>query len=310
PNQPLLGNRVEDDLITETWLKYLETGDENWPLLFPMAKSAIKAMDALEEFAEQKLDQKLKGFVITGGSKRGWTSWLAPVVDDRIIATAPFVIDVLNFRPQMQHQLDSWGEFSEQIHSYTRKGLVKLPDEEETPREVRLREMMDPFSYREQVKIPKLLIVGTNDRFWVVDSMNIYFDDLVGPRFVRQVPNAGHSLQGGREAAMASLGVFFRHVVSGEQMPDVTWQFSDSDEQFSLRIQTDTAPMQVRLWSATSGDKDFRDATWTSSPMTGSDGDHVATIERPDGGHVAVFGEVQFEYEGIPWSLTTLVYRR
>lgn len=310
PNQPLFDGKKEDDLITETWLRYLETGDDSWPLLFPMVKSAVKTMDAVQELAKSKWSQPVKSFVITGASKRGWTSWLTPVVDRRIVATAPMVIDVLNFRAQMNHQLDTWGRFSEQIFDYTSKGLVKRPDETETEREAALRTMMDPYTYRKSLTLPKLLIVGTNDPYWVVNAMSLYWDDLTGSRFIRQVPNAGHGLKGGREGAMTTLAVFFRHIASGTKLPQITWKFSSGNKQLKLVIDSNTSPVKARLWSARSKDRDFRDDRWESQELDPNGGKPTAVLSIPDSGHIALFGEVEYKFEGLSWTLSTLVYRR
>lgn len=309
PNQPLLGDHKEDDLITETWLKYLKTGDDTWPLLFPMVKSAVKAMDALEQLAAKEWDTKLNGFVVTGASKRGWTSWLTAVADKRILGTAPIVIDVLNFQKQMTYQRGTWGKYSEQIIDYTRKGLVDEKGIPDSPREKALWRMMDPFTYRKSLTMPKLLIVGTNDRYWVADAMSLYWDDLIGPKHALQVPNAGHSLNGGRDGALTTLAVFFRHVIQKKPLPAIDFQFSNGDGEHTLTATAKPAPVAARVWTTSADTNDLREAKWTSKSVPSA----ATFTSRMNGNNVkaaATFIEFIYEYDDTPYSLTTAVYRR
>ena len=303
PNQPLLGDRKEDDLISETFLRYLDTKDATWPLLFPMVKSAVRAMDALQEIALQKHNQKIERFVVTGGSKRGWTTWLSAVADKRVAGIAPIVIDTLNFRPQMKHQKETWGRYSEQIADYTLKGLVDVMQKQP---EIPIWQWVDPYTYRSQLTLPKLLINGTNDRYWVIDAMNLYWDDLSGEKHVLYVPNAGHSLDGGKENALKTLAVFAQHVAMQEPLPNVSWKHDDDGDQMRLVVHSTPAPKAVRLWTAHSEDKDFRPAHWDATPITAdSDGAYVAHVAKPASGHVAFFAEATHEFGPLEYGLST-----
>jgi PhoPQ-activated pathogenicity-related protein len=90
PNQPVIFKddpahkpRSEDDFIAYTWNKYLRTGDEKWPARLPMTKSAVRAMDAVIAFAATREggSSRVARFVVSGASKRGWTTWTTAAVD-------------------------------------------------------------------------------------------------------------------------------------------------------------------------------------------------------------------------------------
>ncbi|MDA1232154.1 MAG: PhoPQ-activated protein PqaA family protein, partial [Planctomycetota bacterium] len=275
---------------------------------FPMAKSAVKAMDALEQFSEQQFEQPLKGFVITGASKRGWTSWLTSVVDKRIIATAPIVIDTLNFPKQMTHQKKTWGFYSEQIDDYTRKGLVHDDGIPRDGRESELWKMMDPYTYRAQLTLPKLLVVGANDRYWSVDAMSLYWDDLVGQKHIHRAPNGGHGLDDGKENALKTIAVFFRLAAANKTFPEFEWKPQVTESEVGLTMTPSGDPSATRLWVARSASNDFRESKWISQELDRNDRDFSGVAPRTLKEHVAVFGEAEYEYEGVKYLLSTLVF--
>lgn len=291
PNQPLYG-KYEDALIAHTFQQYLETGDATWPLLFPMTKSAVKAMDAVGEYSREQGWSKLDQFVVTGASKRGWTTWLTGAVDKRVIGIMPMVYDNLNLQAQMPHQLESWGEYSEQIKDYTRLGLQ---EKMATERGGKMAAMVDPYTYRERLTMPKLIVNGTNDRYWALDALNFYVNDLPGPTNVLYFPNAGHGLGDQVPMLITSLSAWFRQVAAEKPLPRVELLKiapQDGERRFTLTSRTELAA--ARLWVATSATRDFREAKWNAQAMTKrADGIWTASLPTSPAQHTAVFAEAR-----------------
>jgi PhoPQ-activated pathogenicity-related protein len=97
PFQPMYDRR-EDALIAYTFDHYLLSGEADWPLLLPMVKTAVRAMDAIQEFTAERWQMPVASFTVAGASKRGWTSWLTAAVEPRVSGVAPIAIDMLNLR--------------------------------------------------------------------------------------------------------------------------------------------------------------------------------------------------------------------
>jgi PhoPQ-activated pathogenicity-related protein len=292
PNQPLYDGRQEDALIAFTFDQYLKTGDPTWPLLFPMVKSAVRALDTLQSFARQKFDQRIDRFVVSGASKRGWTSWLTAAVDTRVVAIAPMVIDMLNMKAQLDWTEKMYGRQSDEISDYTD---LKLHQKLDDPPMQTLRGWVDPYSYRRRYTMPKLLLLGTNDPYWVVDSLRHYWSDLPESKLVFQTPNAGHDL-GDSNDTWQTLAAWFQMIADRQVLPKVEWQLRDGAEgpaDFLIRV--DQPVNKVRLWISHSADRDFRDEKWTSRELEIRPGHSQASAEvpKPAAGFTAFLAEVE-----------------
>lgn len=313
PNQPLVFHadgqqRYEDDLLGYGWDQYLQSGDPRWIPQLAMVKSAVRAMDAVQEFmaSDQGGQIKIRKFVVSGASKRGWTTWLTAAVDARVCAIIPIVIDVLNIRPSMDHHYAAYGFWAPAIDDYVEH---KITHRRNSPEYARLLKIVDPYFYRARLTMPKLLINATGDEFFLPDSSQFYFDQLVGDKHLCYVPNASHSLSGTR--AKDSLLAFYDAVIHDRPRPKIDWSYPSPNK---LRVRSSVQPRLVRLWSATNTEsRDFRVDTIgrnyrSREIQEDAEGAYVAAVERPAKGWTAYFVQLEFDTGGpVPLRLTTPV---
>ncbi len=310
PNQPLTFGgdgqpRKEDDLIAYSWDKYLRTGDERWPARLPMTKAAVRTMDAVMEFLASADGGRatVDKFVVAGGSKRGWTTWTTAIVDRRVVAICPLVIDILNVEASFRHHYRAYGFYAPSVGDYVRHGILEWHTAPETKA---LYAIEDPFSYRDRLALPKLLINACGDQFFLPDSSQFYFEDLPGVKYLRYIPNTDHSLR--NSDANATLLAWHHAILNRTALPQFAWKHGADG---ALTVTAKTKPTSVLLWQATNpAARDFRlesfGPNWKATPVEGADGVFTASVAKPAQGWSAYVMELTFDLGGpAPLKLTT-----
>ncbi len=313
PNQPLVFHgdgveRSEDDLIAYGWTHFLRTGDERWLARLPMTKAAVRAMDTVTAFCASPDGggARVEQFIVSGGSKRGWTTWTTAAVDRRVVGIAPIVIDLLNLKPSFVHHYRAYGFYAPAVGDYVHHGIMDWMD---TPQFARLLRIVEPFSYRDRLTLPKLLLNACGDQFFLPDSSRFYFDRLRGVKYLRYVPNADHSLRD--SDAWYTLLAWQDALLNHRPLPRFDWQFAADG---AIEVTTRDTPREVRLWQATNPNaRDFRLETlgpvWTSTVLRDEGGGrYVGRVERPGKGWTAYLVELTYDLGGpAPLKLTTAV---
>lgn len=308
PNQPLYFadepevRRTEDEILAYSMDKYLESGDESWPVHLAMTKAAVRAMDALQAYLGEERGVQIDDFVLIGASKRGWTTWLTAAVDPRVKAIMPISADLLHLREQFNHHWGAYGFYAPAVQDYV---AYDLNCRVQSARGQRLLQMIDPYSYRERYTMPKLIINSVGDQFFVTDSARYYYADLPEPKVLRNTFNTDHR-QGDRgqvEGVIQAAMLWVDELNQGKTTPEFTWTVEPDG---AIRVDTSGGkhPDRVTLWQAHNPTaRDFRleeigDA-WVATQLSPEeDGYYYGRVERPEEGFVAYAVELRYDRSG------------
>ena len=255
----------------------------------------------------KKAGRKVNHFILSGASKRGWTTWLAGASDKRVKAICPMVIDVLNMPVNISYQKEVWGDYSIEIEDYVKLGIVQdLGSSDGND----LVKMIDPYSYRKALTMPKMIFMATNDPYWPVDAVKNYIDSIPGDNHICYTPNAGHNL-GTKVKALTTLSAFFGITTTNGNYPDCNYEITESDGTITLTVRSEPGQItDADLWIADSDDLDFRDEEWSESdPEKIGNNETTASIRFPESGYLAFYVDLKHKSpSGIEYTQSTRMF--
>jgi PhoPQ-activated pathogenicity-related protein len=200
---------------------------------------------------------------------------------------------MLNMQVNIPYHKTAWGEYSIQIEDYVKLGIAQQVG---SPEGEALVKMVDPYSYRKLLTMPKMIFNGTNDEYWPVDAMKNYIDSIPGDNHLCYIPNAGHGL-GDKTQALTTLSAFFGEVITGNKHPDCEYSVSENNGEVTLKIKADGKVLEdAILWNADSEDRDIRDEEWTSKSLDKKgEKEFSVTLKYPESGYEAFYVDLKYK---------------
>ncbi|HOC69013.1 MAG TPA: PhoPQ-activated protein PqaA family protein [Candidatus Hydrogenedentes bacterium] len=339
PNQPLnfLDETLplsDDKLLAYSFDKYISGYDEGnrdaaWPVLLPMTRAAVRAMDTVQDFMADKPRrvQDIEDFIVSGVAKQGWTAWLAGAVDSRVSAIIPVAADILNLDAQMKHHANVYAGYppnssekfvyegySSAWRDYVNYDIFNRLD---MPAGESLLKIIDPYQYKTLLTIPKLLVNSTGDQYLPPDTSRFFVDDLSGVNYLHFASNVDFSVLEVADLGddtMEAIGAFYIAQTNNSRLPTFTAAYDE--ETTTITVTASETPLSVHFWYAnTAQSRDFRMQTlgdkWVGRSVPASlDGSYSATIGEPESGWNAGYMQLRMKgpFSGIDHIFTTRVW--
>ena len=147
------------------------------------------------------------------------------------------VLDCLNMKQIFSDWFANMGAWSFALEPYYSEGLTRYFDD---PAFERLASVVDPYTYRERLTMPKMVISATGDEFFSPDDSYAWFDGMKGKTYMRLLPNAEHGMippQGLSSPSIAhGIRSFYMSVQKDYPLPEITWERYVNENNYSVRF--------------------------------------------------------------------------
>jgi PhoPQ-activated pathogenicity-related protein len=90
-------------------------------------------------------------------------------------------------------------------------------------------------------------------------------------------------------------------------MPRLEWKHEENGGRPRVVVTSEPAPKSAKVWAAHSPTHDFRAATWEQRPTQQNGSTITGEIELPASGSAAYYAALDFEFEGVPFTLCTQI---
>lgn len=311
PSDPSGKKRTEDAMIAWAWLQFIKDPhhDPEWIPRLPMTKAGMQCMRAVQEYLEQQKLAQIKGWVVSGASKRGWTTWTVGAVTCEscvtILAIAPLVPIVPDIIAEVHRQWRSYGGFTFAFKDYTEVNMTQYID---GPEFAMATKIMDPMYYGERLsRIPKVVVLSSDDEFMQLDWSEIWYDQLTGEKHLLIAPNSEHSLTTGIPEVVSTMSAVYNSIVYQTERPRFDYRIDNSTGELSVQLPPGLAHGKVVLRHAQTFSTERRDFRWVrqSNPHTPNCTFPEIPLKKPmEGGNCVVpivwLGKTLNEVSGSP----------
>lgn len=178
----------------------------------------------------------------------------------KIVGIAPLVPIVPSIVADVHRQWQSYGGFTFAFHDYA---VLNLTTELDSPEFLKAAQIMDPTYYPHTLsKIPKIVVVSSNDEFMQFDWTNIWYDQMPGETRLLIAPNSEHSLATGIPELIPCLTSVFLSINEKKPIPSFDYAYNATTGELSVTIPPGTKHGKVVLRHAETFSSQRRDFRW------------------------------------------------